>query len=32
VAAQFSSLQINDRIEKELQRWSSSALAAAQAD
>ncbi len=32
VAAQFSSVQINNRIEKELQRWSSSALAAAQAD
>jgi len=32
VAAQFSSVQINSRIEKELQRWSSSALAVAQAD
>ncbi len=32
VAAQFSSGQINDRIETELQRWSATALAAAQAD
>jgi glycerol-3-phosphate acyltransferase PlsX len=32
VAAQFSSAQINDRIETELQRWSSNSLVAAQAD
>jgi glycerol-3-phosphate acyltransferase PlsX len=32
VAAQFSSARINSRIEKELQRWSSNALATAQAD
>jgi phosphate acyltransferase len=32
VAAQFASVQVNQRIEKELQSWSSSALAAAQAD
>ncbi len=32
VAAQFSSAHINDRIEKELQRWSSNATIAAQAD
>jgi glycerol-3-phosphate acyltransferase PlsX len=32
VAAEFSSGNINKRIEKELQRWSENALAAAQAD
>ena len=32
VAAEFSSGQINNRIEKELQRWSTTTLAAAQAD
>jgi glycerol-3-phosphate acyltransferase PlsX len=32
VAAEFSSGQINDRIKKELQRWSEIGLAAAQAD
>jgi phosphate acyltransferase len=32
VAAEFSSGQVNKRIEKELQRWSETALAAAQAD
>ncbi len=32
VAAQFSSVQVNQRIEKQLQGWSRSALAAAQAD
>jgi len=32
VAAQFSSGHINDRIEHEVQRWSTAALAAAQAD
>ena len=32
VAAEFSSGQINHRIEHEIRRWSSEALAAAQAD
>ncbi|MCC7176699.1 MAG: phosphate acyltransferase PlsX [Bryobacterales bacterium] len=32
VAAEFSSSRINDRIEYEMQRWSSASLAAAQAD
>jgi phosphate acyltransferase len=32
VAAQFASVQVNQRIERQLQGWSRSALAAAQAD
>jgi glycerol-3-phosphate acyltransferase PlsX len=32
VAAEFSSGEINNRIEKELQRWSANGLAVAQAD